>query len=50
MPWVRSHRRSTPYSWFRTTTVRGHHRRRPTGAWLSIVVAIAVIVLLIALF
>jgi hypothetical protein len=37
MPWVRRHRRSAPYSWFR-------------GALIPILVVIAVILLLIALF
>jgi hypothetical protein len=50
MPWVRRHRRSAPYSWFRTTTVRSHYRRPQGVAWIPILVAIAVIVLLIALF
>lgn len=50
MPWVRRHRRSAPYSWFRTTTVRSHYRRPQGSMWIGIVVAIAVIVLLIALF
>ncbi|MGW6932206.1 hypothetical protein ACWGE0_19275 [Lentzea sp. NPDC054927] len=50
MPWVRRHRRSAPYSWFRTTTVRSHYRRPSGGFLIPIVVAIAVILLLIALF
>jgi hypothetical protein len=50
MPWVRRHRRSAPYSWFRTTTVRSHYRRPPGGVLIPVLVAIAVIVLLIALF
>ncbi|GAB2805108.1 hypothetical protein GCM10027200_01000 [Lentzea nigeriaca] len=50
MPWVRRHRRNAPYSWFRTTTVRSHYRRPPGGVWIPVLVAIAVIVLLIALF
>lgn len=50
MPWVSRHRRSAPYSWFRGTTVRSHYRRPQRGMWIPIVVAIAVIVLLIALF
>ncbi len=50
MPWVRRHRRSAPYSWFRTTTVRSHYRRPAGGVWIPVLVAIAVIVLLIALF
>ncbi|MFJ5985625.1 hypothetical protein [Lentzea sp. NPDC092896] len=50
MPWVRRHRRSAPYSFFRSTTVRSHYRRPAGSMWIPIVVAIAVIVLLIALF
>ncbi|WP_197288787.1 hypothetical protein [Nocardia sp. NRRL S-836] len=50
MPWVQRHRRRTPYSWFRSTTVRSHYRRRPLNAWLPLVVVIAFIVLLIAIF
>ncbi|SFR29691.1 hypothetical protein SAMN04488564_12114 [Lentzea waywayandensis] len=50
MPWVRRHRRSAPYSWFRSTTVRSHYRRPQGSMWIPIVVAIAVIVLLIVLF
>lgn len=50
MPWVRRHRRTTPYSWFRTTSVRSHRRRPPGGALIPILVVIAVIVLLIAVF
>ncbi|MFS8096695.1 hypothetical protein LFM09_06095 [Lentzea alba] len=50
MPWVSRHRRRTPYSWFRSTTVRSHYRRRPGGAWIPLLVVLAVIVLLIALF
>ncbi|MFI9811943.1 hypothetical protein [Saccharothrix variisporea] len=51
MPWVRRHRRATPYSWFRGTTVRSHYRRPPGSVpWLPIVVAVAVILLIIALF
>ncbi|SDJ57441.1 hypothetical protein SAMN04488074_102414 [Lentzea albidocapillata subsp. violacea] len=50
MPWVRRHRRSAPYSWFRTTTVRSHYRRPQGSRWIPVVAVIAVIVLLIALF
>lgn len=50
MPWVSRHRRRTPYSWFRTTSVRSHYRRPSTGMLIPILVAIAVIVLLIAVF
>lgn len=50
MPWVRRHRRSAPYSFFRSTTVRSHYRRPAGSMWIPIVVAIAVIILLIALF
>jgi len=50
MPWVRRHRRSAPYSWFRTTTVRSHYRRPATGLLIPILIAIAVIVFLIAVF
>ncbi|SES25057.1 hypothetical protein SAMN05216188_12810 [Lentzea xinjiangensis] len=50
MPWVRRHRRSAPFSFFRTTTVRSHYRRPATGALIPILIAIAVIVLLIAVF
>lgn len=49
MPWVQRHRRRTPYSWFRTTTVRSHYRRPPNS--LAVVIAvIAVLILLILLF
>ena len=50
MPWVSRHRRRTPYSWFRTTSVRSHYRRRPGGMLIPLIVVIAVILLLIALF
>jgi hypothetical protein len=50
MPWVSRHRRHSPYSWFRTHTVRSHYRRPAGGALIPILVVIAVIVLLIALF
>ena len=50
MPWVRRHRRRTPYSWFRTTSVRSHYRRPTTGVLVPVLVAIAVIMLLIAVF
>ncbi|MFD4675562.1 hypothetical protein ACFWNN_37945 [Lentzea sp. NPDC058450] len=50
MPWVRRHRRSRPYSWFGSTTVRSHYRRPANSKWILLAVAIAVIVLLIALF
>jgi hypothetical protein len=50
MPWVRRHRRSAPFSFFRTTTVRSHYRRPAGSKWILVAVAIAVIVLLIALF
>ncbi|MBP2330348.1 hypothetical protein JOF56_010733 [Kibdelosporangium banguiense] len=51
MAWVRRHRRHVPGSWFRTTTVRSHHRSSHGGIpILSIVIAVAVIVLLIAIF
>ncbi|WP_186762780.1 hypothetical protein [Lentzea tibetensis] len=49
MPWVRRHRRHTPYSWFRTTTVRSHHRSRPGNLWV-VVAVVAVILLLILIF
>ena len=50
MPWVSRHRRHSPYSWFRTTTVRSHYRRPAGGVWIPVLVVIAVILLLIALF
>ncbi|MFD9699801.1 hypothetical protein [Lentzea sp. NPDC059081] len=50
MPWVRRHRRSAPYSFFRTTTVRSHYRRPAGSTWVLVAIAIAVIVLLIAIF
>ncbi|MET0134056.1 MAG: hypothetical protein ABW215_10740 [Kibdelosporangium sp.] len=51
MAWVRRHRRRVPGSWFRTTTVRSHHRTSPgTIPILSVAIAIAVILLLIAIF
>lgn len=51
MPWVRRHRRRTPYGWGRSTTVRSHYRRSPGGVSLvGVVVAIIVILVLIAIF
>ena len=50
MPWVREHRRSAPYSWFRTQRVRRHYRRPQGAMWIPIVLAILLIVLLIAIF
>jgi hypothetical protein len=51
MPWVRRHRRRVPYGWARTTSVRSHYRRPPGGVPLvSIVVAVIIILVLIALF
>lgn len=51
MPWVSRHRRRVPGSWFRTTTVRSHHRRSAGSIPIvGIVVAILVILLLIAIF
>ncbi|MFD5825079.1 hypothetical protein [Lentzea sp. NPDC060358] len=50
MPWVRRHRRSAPYSFFRTTTVRSHYRRPAGSKWIIVAIAIVLIVLLIALF
>ncbi|HEX7305488.1 hypothetical protein [Lentzea sp.] len=50
MPWVRRHRRSAPYSFFRTTTVRSHYRRPANSTWVIAAIAIALIVLLIAIF
>ena len=51
MPWVRRHRRHTPYSWFRSTTVRSHFRRSPGSIPIvPIVIVVAVILLLIAIF
>ncbi|GAA0209038.1 hypothetical protein GCM10010492_03380 [Saccharothrix mutabilis subsp. mutabilis] len=51
MPWVRRHRRHTPYSFFRGTTVRSHFRRAPGRVPIvPIVIAVAVILLLIAIF
>lgn len=49
MPWVRAHRRRTPYSWFRSTTVRSHYRRAPGVPFIGIVIAVAVILLIIML-
>ncbi|ACU36681.1 MULTISPECIES: hypothetical protein [Actinosynnema] len=53
MPWVRQHRRHVPGSWFRTTTVHPHHRRR-AGSLPLIPVAIgavvAILVLLLIIF
>lgn len=50
MPWVRGHRRSAPYSLFRSTTVRGHYRRPPGGDIVAYaIVAIVVILVLIVL-
>jgi hypothetical protein len=40
-----------PGSWFRTTTVRSHHRSRPGGVpIIGIVIAVIVIIVLIAIF
>ncbi|GAA3847732.1 hypothetical protein GCM10022243_12320 [Saccharothrix violaceirubra] len=51
MPWVQRHRRRLPGSWFRTTTVDAHHRRRAGHIpWLPILVVVAVILVLVALF
>jgi hypothetical protein len=51
MPWVSRHRRRVPGSWFRTTTVRSHHRRRPGSVPLiAIIGAVLIILLLIAIF
>lgn len=51
MPWVRRHRRHTPYSWFRTTTVRSHYRSRSGNLIVIVIVAVlAVILLLILIF
>ncbi|WP_309113198.1 hypothetical protein [Saccharothrix sp.] len=51
MPWVRRHHRRTPYSWFRGTTVRSHFRRSPGRVpVVPIAIAVAVILLLIAIF
>ena len=51
MPWVRRHRRSVPYSWFRSTTVQSHYRRSPSSIpIIPIAIALIVIVLLIAIF
>ena len=50
MPWVRRHRRSAPYSFFRTTTVRSHYRKPAGFKWIIVAIAIVLIVLLIALF
>ena len=51
MPWVSRHRRRVPGSWFRTTTVRSHHRSRPGGVpIIGIVIAVIVIIVLIAIF
>ncbi|MFD9735179.1 hypothetical protein [Umezawaea sp. NPDC059074] len=51
MPWVQRHRRRTPYSWFRTTTVQAHHRKAPgTNAIIGLAIAFAVILLLIVIF
>ncbi|PPK65199.1 hypothetical protein V5P93_003636 [Actinokineospora auranticolor] len=51
MEWVRRHRRRVPGSWFRTTTVRSHHRSRSRLLPLAgIVIAVLVILLLVVLF
>lgn len=51
MPWVSRHRRRVPGSWFRTTTVRSHHRSRPGNApIIAIAIAALVIILLIVIF
>jgi hypothetical protein len=52
MPWVREHRRRTPYGLFgRRTTVRSHYRRSPGhSSLIAIVVVVVVILVLIALF
>jgi hypothetical protein len=51
MPWVSRHRRRVPNGWFRTTTVRSHHRRSPGGIPIvGIAIAILVVLLLIAIF
>ncbi|MFL6118655.1 hypothetical protein [Actinophytocola sp.] len=52
MPWVREHRRRTPYGLFgRRTTVRSHYRRSPGHSTLiAAIVVVVVILILIALF
>jgi hypothetical protein len=51
MPWVREHRRRTPYSLFGRTRVRSHYRRSPGHPGLiAAVVVVLVILVLIALF
>lgn len=50
MPWVSRHRRRVPGGWFRTTTVRSHHRRSPGMPIVGIAIAVLVILLLIAIF
>jgi len=48
MPWVHRHRRRMPYSWFRSTTVRGHYRRPVDGVPIvPIIIAVVVVILLL---
>jgi hypothetical protein len=50
MPWVRQHRRSRPYSWFGSTTVRRHYRKPQGSMWIVVAAVLAVILLLVVLF
>lgn len=50
MPWVRRHRRSAPFSFFRGTTVRSHYRRPANSHWIVIAAVLGVILLLVAIF
>ncbi len=51
MPWVRRHRRSAPFSFFRTTTVRSHYRKPQGAKWMIPVIAVlAVLLLLVVVF
>ncbi len=51
MPWVSRHRRRLPHSFFRTTTVQSHHRRRPGSVPIvPIAIAAGIMLLIILLF
>lgn len=50
MPWVDRHRRRLPGSWFRTTTVQAHRRRRPGFHWIVLAAVLAVVLLLVVIF
>lgn len=49
MPWVRRHRRRVPYSFFRTTTVHSHYRRRPGSVPIVPIAIVAGVILLLVL-